>query len=190
VPQKNKRWVLLAVTAAALAAAGCMPPNRTEFIEKLGFENRRIARSTRSFRSAIAPLSTGGAADAAGAHSAYNDMVKLVQDVKGEMAVQQLPPASSEESSTAAKNLLQAYSDYLDKEQSILDGPMKQILAQVDDNTISNADKANTVRHLMNDVRDQDDVAYRALNLAQQAYCNAHNYQFQTLDQYAAANKK
>jgi hypothetical protein len=184
--QRGKRWAALAAVAAAMCTAGCMPPNRTEFIEKLAAENRTIARSSRPFLTAIKPLFAGQSADASGAHSAYDDMVKAVKTVKGDMAVQMLPPASSAESHKAAKDLLDAYKDYLDAEQKILDGPMKQILDKVDDNS-SIGEKGDVIKGLMDEVKSQDDAAFKDLTQAQQNYCSVHNYQANTLEQYKAS---
>jgi hypothetical protein len=187
VLQRNKRW-LMGIAVAAALAAGCMPPTRVEFIEKLAMENRKIARSTRAFKTALEPLATGQNADSGAVHSAYDDMVKTVKEVKRDMAGQMLPPSSPH-----AKDFLDAYKDYLDAEQAILDGPMQQIVAKVDDNSVEPAVKWDTIKSLMAQVKaqedDRDNGAFPRLMTAQATYAHDHNYQPFGLADYVTNQK-
>ena len=92
------------------------------------------------------------------------------------MAGQMLPPSSPH-----AKDFLDAYKDYLDAEQAILDGPMQQIVAKVDDNSVEPAVKWDTIKSLMAQVKaqedDRDNGAFPRLMTAQTTYAHDHNYQ-------------
>lgn len=174
-------------------AAGCMPPTRVEFIEKLSMENRKIARSTRDFRSAIVPLTTNQLPDRTRVHSAFDAMQNTLNDVKGDMAVQMLPPSSN-----SASDLLEAYRNYLNAEQAILDGPMKAIVDNIDDGSQSIDDHRNYVwgsdanQHrdgMVAAVGAQEYAAFGKLSQAQTAYTGEHNYQPMGLSDYIASEK-
>ncbi len=186
------------LAAGAALAAGCMPPSRVEFIEKLSMENRKIARSTRDFRKAIVPLTSNQLPDRTQVHSAYDAMQKTLTEVKGDMAGQLLPPSSS-----SAKDFLQAYKDYLGAEQAILDGPMKAIVDKIDEPTAADGtptidDRRNFVwgsdanQHrdgMVAVVGGQEYAAFSKLTQAQTAYTGEHNYQPYGLADYVANEK-
>ena len=191
--KRARRGVMWVVAVGAVLAAGCMPPTRVEFIEKLSLANRKIARSTRGFRSALEPLTSGQAANSGQVHSAYDEMQKTLKEVKGDMAGQMLPPSSN-----SAKDFLTAYKEYLDAEQAILDGPMKQIVDNIDDGSLSIDDHrvfiwGNDVKQhsdgALAAVAGQDRAAFSKLTAAQQAYTSEHNYQPYGLADYIANEK-
>ncbi len=181
--QRVKRAVVLVLAAGAALAAGCMPPTRVEFIEKLSMENRKIARSTRAFRTAITPLASNQSVDANQVRTAYEGMQTTLKDVKGDTAGQMLPPSSS-----SAKDLLQAYKDYLDAEQAILDGPMKAIVDEVA-TADAPADQWNVVKARLDEVTAQDNQAFYKLTAAQKTYADEHNYNPMGLSDYVANEK-
>jgi hypothetical protein len=185
VSQRGKRIVLLALAAAAAFAAGCgLPPTRVEFIEKIAAENRKIARSTRAFRSAILPLKNGQAANAAEVRKAYDDMVKTVKEVKSDMALQLLPPSSS-----SAKDFLDAYKAYLDGQEDILQNLMLPIVTEVEtptdaDGHPTNEERWAVISGLLAQVSGKENETFSKLSQAQGAYASEHNYQPYPLEQY------
>ncbi len=181
--QRVKRGVVLVLAAGAALAAGCMPPTRVEFIEKLSMENRKIARSTRAFRTAITPLASNQSADANQVRTAYDAMQKTLKDVKDDMAGQMLPPSSS-----SAADFLTAYKTYLDAEQAILDGPMKQIVDEVA-TAGAPADQWNVVKAHLDEVTAQENAAFAKLTAAQKTYADEHNYNPMALNDYIANEK-
>ncbi len=188
--QQGKRRALWVVVAAAALAAGCMPPTRTEFIERLAAENRKVARSARQFRSSFMNLAAGQAVDPGAVHTAYDGMVKTVQEVQADMKHQMLPPASEH-----AKDFLDAYRAYLDSDQAILDGPLKQITAIIDDNSTAPADKWDAVKAQMQQVvameggENDRSTPLGKLMYEEQQYTSDHNYQAIKLADYITAAK-
>ena len=185
--QRVKRWAVVVLAAGAALAAGCMPPTRVEFIEKLAKENRKIARSTRDFRKALLPLAGAQSQhpNPSEVHSAYDAMQKTLKEVKGDMAHQMLPPSSS-----SAKDFLQAYKDYLDAEQAILDGPMKAMVDEVDAQTETDDQRRDFIWGAkMAEVQAQETAAFAKLTGAQSAYTNEHNYQTYGLEDYVNNEK-
>ena len=183
--QRGRSIVLLALAAAASFAAGCgLPPTRVEFIEKIAAENRKIARSTRAFRSAILPLKNGQAANAAEVRKAYDDMAKTVKEVKSDTAFQLLPPSSS-----SAKDFLDAYKAYLDGQDDILQNLMLPIVQEVEKPTDGNGQPTNEERWAfisgqLAQVSAKENETFSKLTQAQSAYASEHNYQTYPLDQY------
>ena len=187
---QGKRTLLLILAAATVGAVGCgLPPSRVEFIEKLAKDNRQIARSTRSFRSAILPLKDGNAATPAQVRSAYQEMEKALKEVRADVDGQLLPA-----SSTSAKDFLAAYKTYLDGQQDILTNLMQPIVQEVELPTDENGDPTVGARWavvdgLMKKVTDKERETWGALAAAQSAYASEHNYQVQSLADYVAALK-
>ena len=182
---RSKGVVLLILTATAFGAVGCgFPPSRTEFIEKLSKENRKIARSTRAFHTALDPLKKGQAADAGQVRSAYQDMEKAVKNVQKEMDQQVLPPSSS-----SAKPFLNAYKDYLTKEQKILTDDFEPIVKKVEEPGGGPADKWAFVTGMYAKITADENSAYAPLEEVQKNYASEHNYQVQSLQTYFDAQK-
>jgi hypothetical protein len=190
VSQKGKRRALWLAVAAAALAAGCMPPNRTEFIEKLALENRKVARSAHAFRSSFIGLASGSSADSAAVHAAYADLQKTLNEAQADMKRQMLPPNSEH-----AKDFLAAYRDYLSSEQDILKGPMHDIVDIVDDGSLSNDDKLDRIKAKMQEVvsaegdQSNTQTPLGKLLQAQSQYCNDHNFQALGLAAYVASSK-
>ncbi len=182
------RWgkgVLFLVAAATLfVVVGCsFPPNRVGFIEKLSSENREIARSTRSFHAAIAPLKKGESVNPGQVRSAYQEMEKTIKKVQADMNVQPLPA-----SSCSAKPFLAAYKDYLNAQQKILTDDMLPIVTKVEE-TGGNAAVSGFVDGQLAKVAADDNAAFAPLMDAQKAYASEHLYTVQSLQMYIDAQK-
>jgi hypothetical protein len=176
--------VLLLAAATAFGAVGCaFPPNRVGFIEKLARENRKIAQSTRSFHTAIAPLKKGQPADAAQVRSAYQEMEKTVKEVQAEMDLQPLPASSS-----SAKPFLTAYKEYLNSEQKILTDDLQPIVKKIEEMG-GNPAASPFVDGQLAKVTADENAAYRPLEEAQKNYASEHNYTVQSLQTYIDLQK-
>ncbi|HBI44914.1 MAG TPA: hypothetical protein DDY78_18970 [Planctomycetales bacterium] len=181
----TKSVALLIAVATTFGAVGCsFPPSRIGFIEQIAKDNRRIAKSTRTFRAAIIPLKTGTAADAGQVRSAYQEMEKTVKEVRAEMDAQPLPSSSS-----SAKALLSAYKDYLNGQQSILTDDLLPIVKKVEEPGGTPAAKWGYISEMLAKVSAKDNADYGPLMQAQTAYASEHNYTLQTQETYLEAQK-
>jgi hypothetical protein len=187
---RGLRVALLALAAAsALAAGGCLPPNRTEFIETLAREHRKVERAAYAFGQTLEPMSSGKAANASDVRSAYNELDKAIKDVRSEMNFQMLPPNAPHGS-----DLLEAYKAYLDAEEAQMQGPVLKIVEQVelpfDENGKPDAnDRYANIKPLRDQIRTQDATDFAKLNSVQNQYGGDHNYQVYGLDAYIANQK-
>ncbi len=120
-------------------------------------------------------------------------MQNTLNEVKGDMAVQMLPPSSN-----SASDLLEAYRNYLVAEQAILDGPMKAIVDNIDDGRPVNRRppelrlgqrRQPAPRWKGGRSRAQEYAAFGKLTQAQTAYTGEHNYQPMGLSDYIASEK-
>jgi hypothetical protein len=177
---QSKGVVWMVAAATAFGAVGCsIPPSRIGFIEKIGQENRKIARSTRAFHSALAPLKTGQPADAGQVRSAYQEMENTVKEVQAEMDVQALPTSSS-----SAKSFLSAYKDYLNAEQKILTDDLQPIVNKVAEPGGSPAEKGAFANGMLAKVTADENAAFAPLKKAQDDYASEHNYTVQSIETY------
>ena len=181
---QSRKGVLLVLMAAAAFAAGCgFPPSRPEFIEKMAKENRKIARSTVAFRTAVKPITTGQPADAARVRSAYNDMEKALKEVQSDMSGQLLPPSSD-----SAKDFLDAYNAYLDGQQDILNNYLLKIVQEIEANPPL-PDQQTYVNDFLGKIKGKEAETWGPLMTAQKAYASEHNYQVMDLAGYIANQK-
>jgi hypothetical protein len=190
VSQRGKRSVLLALAAAsAFAAGGCLPPTRVEFIEHLAADNRKIARAAQAFGQTLEPMKSGQPANASQVRSAYNDLDKVIKDVRAEMDRQMLPPSSN-----SAKDFLAAYKTYLDAQETAMQGPVLKIVQEVELPTDENGnptvnDRYEVIKGLRGQIASQDQTDFAKVNGSQNAYAGEHNYQVYGLDAYIANQK-
>jgi hypothetical protein len=181
---RSKGVVVLILAATAFGVVGCgFPPSRIGFIEKIAQENRKIARSTRAFHTAIVPWKKGEAADAGQVRSAYQEMEKAVKKVRADMDGQALPSSSS-----SAKAFLSAYKDYLNGQQSILTDDFLPIVKKVEEPGAP-ATKAAYINEMLAKVSAKENADYGALKQAETAYASEHNYTVQTMEAYFEAQK-
>jgi len=179
----SKSVLGLIVAAIAFGAVGCdVAPSRIAFIEKLAREDRKIARSTRSFHAAIIPLKDGKPADPGQVRSAYQAMEKTLKDVQADME-KQLPPASS----NSGKPFLIAYKEYLTGQQQILTDDLQPIVKKVEEPGGAPAEKWAFINGMLNQAVAKDNADFALLKKAEDDFASEHNYMVQTMEAYFKA---
>ena len=176
------------MAVAASLAAGCgIPPTRAEFQGNIAKDNRDIARNMVAFRDKLSPLTDGKLPDAGQVRKAYQDVAKALDDAQADAKGMLLPPASN-----SAQGLLDAYKTYLDAEKEVVNGPLQQIVAEVE----KPADEASVdarrdfINARLQEIGAKEKDNFAPLTAAQKAYDQEHNFQGEPFSQYIADQKK
>lgn len=184
----NRRIHGLVLALAASLAAGCgLPPTRAEFQENIAKDNREIARTMVALRDTLKPLTDGKLPDAGQVRNAYQDVVKAMDDAQADAKGMMLPPASG-----SAEGLLDAYKTYLDAEKDVVDGPVQQIVTEVEKpaGDASVDDRRNFINARLQEIGAKERENFAPLTAAQKAYDDEHNFQGEPFSQYIADQKK
>src|SRR5262249_2931568 len=119
----------LALVVGLLLAAGCKaPPKPARFNNDISRANQKLAGAGKEFRSKLEPLSKGQQVNAGDARTAYQAGATAVAAVKKDYDEGLVPNRSS-----SAPAVLDKYKAFLSGQQKIVDGPMKLIVAIVED---------------------------------------------------------
>lgn len=184
----NRRIQGLFLAIAASLAAGCgLPPTRAEFQENMAKDNREVARTMVAFRATLSPLTDGKLPDAGQVRKAYQDVAKAVDDAQADAKGMLLPPASG-----SAEGLLDAYKTYLDAEKEVVNGPVQQIVTEVEGPAggPSVDDRRNFINARLQEIGAKERENFAPLTAAQKTYDQEHNFQGQPFSQYVAEQKK
>lgn len=185
----NRRIRGLVLAVAASLTAGCgLPPTRAEFQENIAKDNREIARAMVAFRATLAPLSDGKLPDAGQVRKAYQDVVNALGDAQTDAKGMLLPPASN-----SAEGLRDAYRTYLDAEKEVVDGPLQQIVTEVEKPAADGPsvdERRIFINARLQEIGAKERDNFAPLTAAQNTYDQEHNFQAEGFAQYIADQKK
>jgi hypothetical protein len=158
------------LVGAMLAVAACdgPPPKPAIFNDRIARNNDKWNTAVTAFKAAMEPVTRGGTVSSAQANDAFNTLEKELTAVK--RASHHMPAPSSE-----GRNLLQKYQAYLDNEDEILHGEVKQVVNTVGDGNLSAADKSRKVAELYSSIQTRSKKAWDELMTAQREFCKVHN---------------
>ena len=122
------------------------------------------------------PLKDGRPADPAQVRQAYEAADKTLQDVKAKANSQGLPTSSK-----SAQDFLNAYKDYLDGQQKILENVLQPMANKAEEPNTPPADKWAFINDLMQKVQAEEDKTWKPLMTAEQAYTDENTFQAQSL---------
>jgi hypothetical protein len=159
----------VALVGAILAVAACdgPPPKPAIFNDRIARNNDKWNTAVTAFKTAMEPVTRGGTVSSAQANGAYDTLEKEFTAVK--RASHHMPYSSE------GWNLLQKYQAYLDNEDEILHGEVKQVVNTVGDGNLSAADKSRKVSDLYNSIQTRSKKAWDDLTTAQREFCKVHN---------------
>jgi hypothetical protein len=116
--------LLLAAAIAGLAGCkGCSHPKPIFFNNKIASSNQDLSAAAKEFQKAVGPMAMGQPVDAGAVRQQYQSMQKKVKDLQDEFKGMNAPLNSG-----AGRDLLEKYKDFLDGQEKLLDGPIKELV--------------------------------------------------------------
>jgi hypothetical protein len=160
----------LFLVVVGFIVSGCsQPPKPMRFNNMIAQANSELGEAAKKFKKAVEPLGNGQPADA-GARTAYNEIKSLLEALKKKFDKMK-PPVNS----PSGEALLEKYREFLENQQEIFDQFFTPMMAAVDNNALSPADKWSEIQPKFAQITQKEDPVRNTLLKLQDDYAKSHN---------------
>jgi hypothetical protein len=155
------------LTAGALVlAAGCKDhPYPLKFNNMIARANKKLSAAGKDLAAAVKPLESGQAVDAQQVRGSYQKMTTALKDVQDEFADVGAPIGTM-----YGSDLMDAFTNFLDCQQTILNNQASQIVKIAEDVTLDPAAKWERISAQLAKIGEEEKPKFEALQEAQKKY--------------------